>query len=141
MRSPIPAYRVAMEAALRNSADLQAAMGGTVRLYGTAVPANAQLPYIVVTHLQATGIFDGLCAEEPTLTATLDFWCRPTPPDKGEASGAIGEAIVAALDAPLALTGWEVIEHECQSLADHQDPDQSTHGTIILQYQITEIVA
>lgn len=141
MRNPIGPYRVAMEAALRGSAALATALGGTVRLYGTAAPTNAPLPYIVVTYLQATDLFDGLCAAEPTLHATLDFWSRPSPPDKGATSAAIGDAIVTALDVALTLDGWEVVEHECLSLGDRQDPDQSIHGTVELEYQLSEIVA
>lgn len=141
MRSPLPAFRTAMETALRGSAALATAMGGTVRLYGTAVPANAPLPYVVVTHIQATELFDGLCAAEPVITLTLDFWCRPSPADKGVQGGAIGDALLTALDTELTMAGWDVDEHQCSSLSDYQDPDQSTHSTLVIEYLLTEQVA
>lgn len=141
MRSPLPSFRGAMETAIRASTDLETAMGGQTRLYGTAAPANAALPYVVVTHVQVTGLFDGGCAEEPILTLTLDFWSRPVPFDKGAQSGAIGEALIAALDAELAIDGWDVDEHQVTNLSEFQDPDQSVHATLILEYLLTEQVA
>jgi hypothetical protein len=140
MPSPAAPYKLAQEAALRASADLATAMGGTVRLY-TEVPANAPLPYVVIGNDDLQQEPPGDCAIEAEITANIGIWSRKAPLDKGAQARAIGAAIIAALNAQLTITGWDVDLWEVTSERYSTDPDQSTHGIIELHYLLTQQVA
>lgn len=139
MPSPAAAFRISEEAALRASAALAAAMG-VVRLY-TEVPANAPLPYAVIGQHQVLLEVIEDCADEAEVFATIAIWSRPTTPDHGAQARAMGAAIIAALNAQLTITGWDVDLWEMQSERYSTDPDQSTRGVIELRYLLTQQVA
>jgi hypothetical protein len=140
MSSPAAPLHAAKEAALRGSAALAAAMGGQVRLYPAEVPPNAPLPYIVAGDDEIL-LENTDCAAEAEVVATVQWWSRTSPPDKGAQARAIGGAIVAALNAALTLAGWDVDEWEVQSESYSTDPDQSTRGRAVFRYLLTEQAA
>jgi hypothetical protein len=138
MASPAGAFRTAVEAALRASSDLLTAMG-TRRLY-TEVPANAVLPYVVIGQDQIL-LQNGECADEAEVYATVHCWSRTSTPDHGVQARNILDAVIAALNTDLTVTGWDVVEWGLQSEVYSTDPDGSTHGRVELRYLLTEITA
>jgi hypothetical protein len=140
MTSPAGPFKVAQEAALRASAALATAMGGTVRLY-TEVPANAPLPYIVIGQDDVSLEPAGDCATEAEITSTLTLWSRTSPLDKGVQARAIGSAVIGALNAELTITGWDVDLWELQGESYSTNADQSARGVVVLHYLLTEQVA
>lgn len=139
MPSPADPFKTAQEAALRASAALAAAMGGTVRIY-TEVPANAPLPYVVLGVDQVLQDTSSECADEAEVFATVGLWSRKTPPDRGAQARAMGSAAVDALNVDLTIAGWAVDLAEVQSESYSTDPDQSTKGVLVFRYLLTEIV-
>lgn len=141
MPSPAQAFKIAQEAALRGSAEMQAAMNlpaSAVRLY-TEVPANAPLPYCVLGDDQVL-VENTECAVEAEIYATIGVWSRLNPLDKGVQARAIGAAVIAALNLQLAVHGWDVDEWAVQDERYSTDPDQSTHGVLLFKYLLTEQV-
>lgn len=139
MPSPADPFKIAQEAALRASAALATAMGGTVRIY-TEVPTNAPLPYVVLGDDQVLLDTSSDCADEAEIFSTVGLWARKTPPDKGAQARAMGSAVVDALNIELTITGWTVDLAESQSESYSTDPDQSTKGVLVFRYLLTEIV-
>jgi hypothetical protein len=139
MASLAQAFDAAEEAALRGSAGLATAMGGLVRLY-TEVPEGAPLPYVVRGNV-AIQIERSDCADEGEITSTIEWWSKVAIPDKGAQARAMGGAIVDALDAQLILTGHRIVEWSLEIEQYSTDPDQSTHGRAVFNYQTTQIVA
>jgi hypothetical protein len=140
MPSPAGPYKTAQEAALRASADLQAAMGGSVRIY-TEVPAGAVLPYIVLGNDQIILETSPGCADEAEVVSTVTWWSRLSTLDKGVQARAMGSAIVDALNMELTVAGWDVVEWQSQSEHYLTDPDQSTKGIAVIRHLLTEQVA
>jgi hypothetical protein len=137
MASPAGPYKVAQEAALRASADLASAMGGTLRIY-TEVPANAPLPYLVIGQDEVRQDKSG-CAVEAEVTSTVTLWSRPSPLDKGAQARAMGAAIVEALGVDLIVSGWDVMVLENQLSEQYTaQADQSTRGALTFEYLLTE---
>lgn len=136
MPSPAQAYKTAQEAALRASAALAAAMGGTVRLY-TEVPTGAVLPYVVLGNDQII-LENGDCGMEAEVTSTVTLWSKAAPLDKGAQARAMGAAIIDALNLQLTVTGWTVDEWDVQSEQYLTDPDQSSKGVLILRHLLTQ---
>lgn len=137
MRSPAAPYLAAVDAALRTSSALVAAMVGAARIY-TEVPTNAPLPYVVIgrDEIQLEDLGD--CGSEAEVTSVIGVWSRTDPPDKGAQARAIGKAIIAALNVELAIAGWDVDLWKVESERYSTDPDQSTKGIIELRYLLTE---
>lgn len=140
MASPAGAFHTAQEAALRASVALATAMGGQVRLY-TEVPDNAPLPYIVIGSDQVILDASSDCADEAEIVSTVQWWTRKSPLDHGAQARAMGSAIITALNIAMTVTGWDVIEFLCQSEEYNTDPDRSTRGRAVFEYQLTEQVA
>lgn len=140
LESPVAAYVEAREARLRSSAALAAAMGGQVRLY-VAVPTDAPLPYVVLADQQAL-LEDGGCGvTEAELFDTIQWWSRPERPDKGAQARAIGSALLSALTSDVIIDGWDVVDVLVESERYATDPDQSAHGTLVLQFLLSRQVA
>ena len=140
MGSPAGPFKAAQETALRASAGLMSAMGlGTARIY-TEAPPNAVMPYVVIGEDQILLDQSSDCADEAEIISTVHVWSRVSPLDKGVQARAMGSAII---DDGLALTiaGWDVVESDLQSETYVTDPDQSTHGVLVLRYLLTEQVA
>lgn len=141
MSSPAGPFKLAQDAALRASAALVQAMGlTTARLY-TEPPANAPLPYVVTGDDQILIEVDEFCADEAEIFATVTVWSRATPLDAGAQARAVGLAVIIALNAQLAVTGWDVDLWELQSESYSTNPDQSTRGVLVFHYLLTKQVA
>lgn len=139
MPSAIEAYAAAQEAALRASAALATAMalaGGKVNVF-TEVPANVKPPYVLIGEREAQLEQVPGCADEAELIATVQWWARKEPLDKGAQATAMGAAIVAALLAQLTLDGWDVDEWLIEQERYSTDPDQSTRGLAVFRYLLT----
>ncbi len=121
---------------MRASSDLTAAMGTSGRGILTEVPPNQLPPYVLLGEVQGLHENDP-CAAEAEIFATVHFWSRVSPPDKGGQATAMGAAISAALNAQLSLTDWTVDEWEQTDERYSTDPDQSTHGILIFHYLLT----
>jgi hypothetical protein len=138
MPSAAEAFATAQEAVLRASTDLQTAMalgGGKVRLYDE-IPVNAPVPYVSIGERQTLIVQHPDCEAE--VFATVQWWSRKDPLDKGVQARAMGAAIIGALLAQLTLDGWDVDEWEIDSESYSTDPDQSTHGRAVFHYLLTE---
>jgi hypothetical protein len=138
MPSPAGPYKVAQEAALRGSAALETAMVGRLVIY-TEVPTNAPLPYVVLGNdqvLQEPG-----CATEAEVISTIGFWSRTDPRDKGVQARAMGSAMIDALNVQLVVDGWDVDEWEVREERYSTDPDQSTHGVLVIRHLLTSQAA
>lgn len=110
------------------------------RIY-TEVTPNAVLPYVVIGEDQVIPDTSG-CAGDYEITSTVQWWSRTAGAlDKGAQARAMGSAIFDALNVQLTLTGFKIDDWECQSESYSTDPDQSTHGRILMRYLATEIVA
>jgi hypothetical protein len=140
MNSPAAPFKAAQKAALRGSAALLSATGLAKPRVLTEVEPNEPVPYTVIGQVQVLLEENELCADEAEIFATVDWWSRTTPRDEGAQAQAMGAAIIAALNAALAVTGWEVVVWELQSETYVTDPDQSTHGQAVFHYLLTEIV-
>lgn len=139
MLSPAGPYRAAYDAALRGSAALRASMGGQVRLY-VEVPANAPLPYVVIGQDQVVTEDLG-CVLQAEATTTINLWSRTAPLDQGAQARAMAAAVIETLGASFPIAGWDVDEVTVESESYVTDPDQSTHGTVILRHLLTQQVA
>lgn len=137
MSSPKAAFSAAQDAALRGSAALATAMGTGGKGILTEVPANQAPPYVVQGEIQVL-LENDPCADEAEVFSTVHVWSRTSPLDHGAQAGAMGAAMIAALNAQLTLTGWTVDEWELQSEGYSTDPDQSTHGVLVFHYLLTK---
>jgi hypothetical protein len=132
----------AIEAAVRASADLAAAMGGRVRFYPTAREAGATLPFVLIDSLQS--VADGTsCADGAEVFASISLWSKPAVADRGAQAYAMGAALEEALRAQLTVEGWDVDEWPDQveaSVIYNTEPDGSIRGRLDLRYLLTEQV-
>jgi hypothetical protein len=138
MPSPAAAFKTAEEAALRASAALATAMGGTVRLY-VEVPTNAPMPYVVIGQHEIEDLSED-CGEAHSIVSTVQWWAKLTGAVKGaDTVRAMGTAIIAALNTDaLAITGHTVdlaIMETPERYAT--DPDQSSRGLVAIRYETT----
>lgn len=138
MPSPAGPFKTAQEAALRASAALSTAMGGTVRIY-TEVPTNAPLPYVLIGQDEIDDLSEG-CGEAHSIVSTVQWWARLVGATKGaDTVRAMGAAIVAALNTDsLTITGHTVdlaIMETAERYAT--DPDQSSRGRVAIRYETT----
>lgn len=139
MGSPAGPFKTALEAALRGSAALATAAGGTLRIY-TERPVNAALPYIVIGDDQVQ-LENVECADEAEVFPTVHIWSRKTPLDKGAQARAMGSAVIDALNTQLTVAGWDVTLWGVESETYITDPDQSSHGIINFRHLLLEQVA
>lgn len=131
MSDPALAIQTAVEAALRASTDLKAAMGGTVRLYDR-VSEGAPFPYITIGEDQIlSDEADGYDGSEAFVT--LHAWSRAV--GKAEIKAMVG-AVRKALNVALDLGAeHRCTEHEYQGARYLRDPDGLTeHAVITLRY-------
>lgn len=137
MASPAAPFKAAVEAALRGSAALAAAMGGTVRLY-TEVPANAPLPYVVIGDDEIEEISDD-CGAEHSILSTLQWWAQKVGAAKGsDVVRAMGAAIVEAVLTELAIAGHDTVLAVMENPETYgTDPDQSSRGRVSIRYETT----
>lgn len=119
------AFDAAQEQALRNSADLGAAMGGRARLYGLAAPNDAPFPHVIYGENQILPDGDD-CREAYEIYSTVFVWGRDDA-NGPEASMAqakrIGGRVRVLLDGPLAIPGFRTVEHRVESTRYMPDAD------------------
>lgn len=140
MGSPAGAFRSAVDALLTSSPGALSGIVDVVRVY-VEVPANATLPYVLIGNDQVILTQNDGCADEAEIFSTVQWWSRTSPRDKGVQCRQMGSALVDALATDLTVSGWEVVEWECQSEEYSTDPDQSSRGRAVFRYLLTEIVA
>ncbi|WP_295708035.1 DUF3168 domain-containing protein [uncultured Brevundimonas sp.] len=133
MSDPSLALQNAIEAALRSSADLVAAMGlAQVRLYTLSPPDDAPFPYIVIGEDQIVDD-ETECAASSEAFTTVHVWSRVE--DDVSASRAQAKAIAAlvraTLNAPLPLVGFVTTEWRFETARHLTDPDQRTAHSVV----------
>lgn len=128
------ALQDAVEAALREDADLAAAVGGTLRLFTVSAPTGTAKPYLVIGEDQV--VPDGLSCPSDEYFTRVHVW---TLSDDGVEASRREAKIIAGhvrriLDAPLSVAdfvtsdwGFEFAEHltdkdglTCHSVVDHR---------------------
>lgn len=137
MASPAAPFKAAQEAALRASGALQAAMGGTFRIYAE-VPESAPLPYVVVGQDEIDDLSDG-CGDAHSIVSTVQWWTKKVGAAKGaDVVRAMGAAITAALNTELTITGHDVVLAIMEAPERYAtDPDQSSRGFVAFRYETT----
>lgn len=132
MADPALALQTAVELALRASAALAAAMGGTVRLYPLAPPDNAPFPYVVIGEDQILDDETACLASSEAYT-TVHCWARDV--DAVSASRAQAKAMAgavrAALNTALTLEGFSVVDHRFEEARHLTDPDRRTAHAVV----------
>jgi hypothetical protein len=140
MNSPAAAFKAAQDAAIRAAAGLAAAMGGTLRLY-TEREEDAPLPYIINGDDLITRLEETACGVEADLVATVQWWSRKKTLDKGAQARAMGAILVGVLTSEaFAVAGWSVDLITLQLEHYATDPDQSTRGRLIIEYELSELI-
>jgi hypothetical protein len=138
MPSPAEAFHAAQDQALRGSPALVAAMGVGGKGIVTEVSTNQPVPYVIFGQNQIILQENEGCGFMAELFATVSWWSRKSPLDKGAQARAMGAAIIDALNTELAVAGWDVDLWELQHERYVTDPDQSTHGMADFRYLLTE---
>lgn len=138
MPSPAAPFKTAQEAALRASAALLAAVGGTLHIYAE-VPTNAAPPYVLIGQDEIDDLSED-CGEAHSIVSTVQWWARLAGAAKGsDTVRAMGAAIIAALNTDaLTITGHTVdlaIMETPERYAT--DPDQSSRGLVAIRYETT----
>lgn len=104
----------------------------------TEAATNQAVPYVVFGQNQIIlDQFEG-CGYTAEIFATVHWWSRTSPLDKGAQARAMGSAIIDALNLELAMTGWTVDLWELQQERYVTDPDQSSHGMADFHYLLTQ---
>ncbi len=143
MASPIGSYAAARTAALRASPELLAAMQlpGEPNIY-VEVPANAEVPYLVLGPVHLVSLTDDdACAAEAELVDTINLWSKTSPLDEGAQAIAMGDVVLDILGLSLVVAGWDVAERVIEQAIYLPDPDQSTRGTIEIRWLLTRQVS
>jgi hypothetical protein len=138
MPSPAAAFYSAQDTALRGSAGLVAAMGVAGKGILTEAPTNQALPYVLFGQNQVLIEQNEGCGDTAEIFATVSWWSRKAPLDRGAQARAMGAAIIDALNGELSLDGWAVDVWELQQERYVTDPDQSTHGIAEFHYLLSE---
>jgi hypothetical protein len=141
MPSPAESFHAAQDTALRGSAALIAAMAIAGKGILTEVAANQPVPYVIFGQNQIILQENEGCGFMAEVFATVSWWSRKTPLDKGAQARAMGAAIIDALLVELTVTGWDVDLWELQQERYVTDPDQSTHGMADFRYLLTQQTA
>jgi hypothetical protein len=130
---PALALQTAVEAALRGSDALKAAMGlSIVRLYPLAPPDNAPFPYVTIGEDQIVDDETDCMASSEAYT-TVHCWARITDDVSGSRAQAkaMAGAVRAALNTALTLTGFVVVDHRFQDARHQTDPDRRTAHAVV----------
>lgn len=132
MSDPSLALQSAVEAALRGSTALAQAMGGRVRLYPLAPPADAPFPYLTIGEDQIIGD-ETECMDSSEAFTTIHVWARLDGDVSGSRAQAkrIGAAVRQAINRNLNVIGFDVTECEFQTARHLTDPDLRTAHTVI----------
>lgn len=132
MTDPSLPLQIAIEAALRASHALAQAMGGRVRVYSLAPPADAPFPYVTIGEDQVIGD-DTECAESSEVFTTIHIWARVDDDvsDSRAQGKRIGSVVRALINRHLNVEGFAVTECEFRQARHLTDPDRRTAHTII----------
>lgn len=132
MSDPSLALQEAVDTALRGSSALAQAMGGRVRLYPLAPPADAPFPYLTIGEDQIIGD-ETECSDSSEAYTTIHVWARVDNDVSASRAQAkrIGAAVRAAINRHLNVIGFEVVECEFQTARHLTDPDLRTAHTVV----------
>ena len=145
VRDPSYAIQLAVVAALQASPDMAAAFGGTPAVYDS-VPLDtsgsidtAKFPYVTIGEDQLVGMTtQGADATE--IYVKVDTWSRPQGNVDNSEVKLIAGAVRAALDAPIAVPGHDVVTHELRGHIFKREPDGLTrHAITTIRYRTTPI--
>lgn len=133
MSDPSLPLQNAVEAALRSSADLIAAMGlAQVRLYTLSPPDDAPFPYIVIGEDQIVDD-ETDCAASSEAFTTVHVWSRID--DDVSASRAQAKTIAGVvrvvLNQKLPVVGFDVSEWGFETARHLTDPDRRTAHSVV----------
>lgn len=133
MSDPAEDLQVAIEATLRESEDLRAAMGlSVVRLYTMSAPNDAPYPYIIIGEDQ---IIDDAteCADSSEAYTTIHVWTR----NDGDVAAsrrqakAIARVLRPALKGLADFSNFVVTLAEFKSAFHQTDPDGLTAHSVV----------
>lgn len=133
MTDPALALQNAIEATLRGSVEMKAAMGlETVRLYTMSAPTGAPHPYVIIGEDQ---ILDDSteCADSSEVYTTVHVWTRD--PADVSASRAQAKSIAgvvrSALKGPMTVMGFDLVLQDFDSTRHLSDPDGLTAHAVV----------
>jgi hypothetical protein len=133
---PAYAMQFAIVTALKASAGLATAMGGSARIFDP-IPQNPTYPFVRVGEDQTLDDANG-CDAAWEMFATLHVFARPI-----DGLGArmvakrVGSAIVPALSGALSPAGFVVTEQEFESSRYFMEADGVTaHGVLVFRFLI-----
>lgn len=133
MSDPSLALQDAIDAALRASTEMAAAMGvNVVRLYSMTAPVDAPFPYVVIGEDQV--VDDSTeCADSSEVFTTIHVWSRVEDDVKASRRQAktMAGAVRATLKAPLAVAGFDVVLQEFETTRHLTDPDGRTAHSVV----------
>lgn len=133
MSDPALPLQEAIEATLRGSDDLKAAMkSDTVRLYTMSAQIGAPYPYVVIGEDQV--IDDSTqCADSSEVYTTVHVWTRDSADvsESRDQAKRMAGAIRSALKGPMTVTGFDLVIQEFDSTRHLTDPDGLTAHAVV----------
>lgn len=132
MSDPSLALQSAIEAALRDSPEVKAAMGlATVRLYTLSAPNAAPYPFLTIGDDQILGD-ETECAASSECFTNVHVWARSTTPTESRAQAKrIASAVRAALSGLTVITGFDLVLVEFETTRHLTDPDGLTAHSVV----------
>lgn len=130
MIDPTDALQAAVVAAVR------ALTAPKVTIYDEP-PANAAYPYVSLSGIVVTDDGDGECYLGSVAEVTLHLCDKMETGTKGVRP--IGKRLMAALDAELAVTGFQVVVHEALPALYAADPESPLRGTLRFRYDLAPV--
>lgn len=136
MSDPGPAFHAAQEAALRASAPLQAAFGGSVRVY-SVVPTNQIFPFIRIGDDQIVDDSDE-CQEGSEIISRVHVFTEPDPP-QAQLVRRIASAVRDTLKADPVIVGHATVLSEFLDTQHTSEPSGVSHAVLSFRYLTTPI--
>jgi hypothetical protein len=133
MSDPALAVQNAVEAALRASNALKAAMSLTnVRLYTLAPPDGAPFPYLVIGEDQVIGD-ETECSAGSDVITTVHVWSRVEEDVSASRAQAkqIAGVVRAVIGRALNVVGFDLVECRFEDARHLTDPDRRTAHSIV----------
>lgn len=140
MSDPSLAIQNAIEAALRGSDALKAAMGlATVRLYPLSPPDNARFPYVVIGEDQVIGD-ETECSAGSEVYTTIHVWARIDDDVSGSRAQAkaIAGVIRSTINDAFQVAGFDLVDCAFRGIRHLTEPDRRTAHSVVTHRLLVE---
>ena len=139
MSDPALAVQDAIEAALRGSSALAAAMGGRVRLYPLAQVGDDLFPYLTIGEDQIVAD-ETECSAGSEVYTTVHVWARLEDDVQGSRAQAkrIAGAVRSAINRDLNVIGFDLIDCRFDDTRHLTDSDMRTAHSVVTHRLMVE---